>query len=98
MSKWGDEELDEGVATGAPAETAEDLKTIVEVKTNDKGEKVKVTRVVREYTAMRKVNKRVEERRKVPLVSLALHTHSRLLFYDDNVKIIDFITMGESPR
>jgi len=72
MSKWGDEELDEEVAT--PAAPVDDgVKTIVEYKTNDKGEKVKVTRKVREYKTVRKVNKRVEERRKVRRPLVALH-------------------------
>lgn len=60
MSKWGDEELED-----VGAQPSEELKTVVEYKTNEAGEKVKITRQVREYTTVRKVNKRVEERRKV---------------------------------
>lgn len=66
MSKWGDEELDD-TGDGAPVTTGpvtDEIKTIVEYKTNEKGEKVKVTRKVREYKTVRRVNKRVEERRK----------------------------------
>ena len=47
------------------------MKTVIEYRTNEKGEKVKVTRKVREYKTVRKVSKRVEERRKV-LVSFPL--------------------------
>jgi len=55
--KWGDE-------VEKLEEEGEGTKTIVEVRTNDKGEKVKVTRTVKVYKTVRRVNKRVEERRK----------------------------------
>jgi hypothetical protein len=64
MSKWGEEPLDD-TEDGEVAPVSDELKTIVEYKTNDKGEKIKVTRKVREYKTVRRVNKRVEERRKV---------------------------------
>jgi len=69
MSKsWG-EEVEEAERTGntgpdVSVGSGDGLKTTVEYRTNEKGEKVKVTRTVREYTAVRRIPKRVEERRK----------------------------------
>jgi len=64
MAKWGDEELEDETAAVAAVPEPDDLKTVVEFKTNEKGEKIKVTRKVREFKTVRRVNKRVEDRRK----------------------------------
>ena len=68
MSKWGEEaekleEEGEGATPGGG--DGEGLKTVVEERTNEAGQKVKITRQVRVYKTVRRVNKRAEERRKV---------------------------------
>ncbi|KAJ1970570.1 translation initiation factor eIF3 subunit g [Dimargaris xerosporica] len=49
-----------------PTPTDDDLKTIVEYKTNDDGKKVKVTRKIRMTLVQEKVNKEVAARKKLP--------------------------------
>lgn len=62
-AKWGDivETEEEG-----PRESIDEngIKTTVEFKTNDKGQKVKVTKIVRVYTQVTRRNPKVEARKK----------------------------------
>jgi len=70
--KWGDQEdFDDYESLGAheitteetPQEDGSITKTVVEYTTNDKGQKVKRIKKIREYKTKIKINKRVEERR-----------------------------------
>jgi len=62
-AKWGDivETEEDG-----PRETIDEngIKTIVEFKTNEKGQKVKVTKILRVYTQVTRRNPKVEARKK----------------------------------
>eukprot|EP01114_Cavostelium_apophysatum_P022369 TRINITY_DN806_c0_g1_i1.p1 TRINITY_DN806_c0_g1~~TRINITY_DN806_c0_g1_i1.p1 ORF type:complete len:299 (-),score=74.76 TRINITY_DN806_c0_g1_i1:12-908(-) len=69
--KWGDEEEDDTLdfSQEITTETIPDVdgsvrKTVVEYKTNDKGQRVKVIKKIKMYKKQVKVNKRVEERKK----------------------------------
>jgi len=71
--KWGDQEetddydkgLSQEITTEATSEEDGSIrKTVVEYKTNEKGQKVKVIKKIRMYKTKIKVNKRVEERKR----------------------------------
>jgi len=60
--KWADDSDEEDEV---PSETFEDgIKTITEIKTNDKGQRVKIIRKIRVYTKTVTINKNVEARKK----------------------------------
>lgn len=62
---WADE--DDEKEDNEPSETGVDengIKTIIEFKTNDKGQKIKVTKKIRVYTKIVRRNKNVEARKK----------------------------------
>jgi len=60
--KWADDSDEEDET---PSETFEDgIKTITEIKTNDKGQKVKIIKKIKVYTKTVTVNKNVEARKK----------------------------------
>jgi len=56
MARWGDEEQEE-------LKDPEDDDTIVELRTNELGERVKVTKRVKKVSKMVQVNKKVQERK-----------------------------------
>jgi len=62
--RWGDEE--EAEELPPPQETIDEngVKTTIEYKLNDKGQRVKITRKYRLYKTVTRYNKRVEERKK----------------------------------
>jgi len=66
--RWADDENDNKVMTVTTGtETLQDgstKKTVVSYKTNEKGQKIKVTKVIRYYKKKVKVNKNVEKRKK----------------------------------
>jgi len=67
--RWADDENDNKVMTVTTGtETLQDgstKKTVVSYKTNEKGQKIKVTKVIRYYKKKVKVNKNVEKRKKM---------------------------------
>lgn len=68
--KWGDDEDDtldfsqEITTETIPESDGSVRKTVVEYKTNDKGQRVKIVKKVRMYKKQVKINKNVEERKK----------------------------------
>jgi hypothetical protein len=67
-SKWADveDESNNNFDNTTKTEKLEDgsvLKTVVEYKTNEKGQKVKVVKKIRVYKAKVKVSKKVEQRK-----------------------------------
>lgn len=63
-TRWGDEDETEDLPP--PQETVDEngIKTTIEYKMNEKGQRVKITRKYRLYKTVTRYNKRVEERKK----------------------------------
>jgi translation initiation factor 3 subunit G len=60
---WGDEEFEEDTKDYETAVDENGIKYSYQFKTNEDGKKVRITRKIRVSNNVKKVNKRVEERR-----------------------------------
>lgn len=62
--KWGEMPTDEEVEVEETEPNAQGIKYVTEYRTNESGQRVKITKKIRVYSNVRKINKRAEERRK----------------------------------
>lgn len=67
---WGDEEFEEETKDYETPVDENGIKYSFQFKTNEDGKKIRITRKIRVSKNVKKVNKRVEERRQVLIIYL----------------------------